>query len=68
MEQLVSAHVNALKARGAESAYLRQYVLGQINPLRGSRGKAEFDPTLDRLHAGAQAFDPAAVNLAALGG
>ena len=50
--------VNALKARGFTSSYLKTFVVARINPLRGSKGKAGFDETLATMLERAQAFDP----------
>ena len=50
--------VGALKARGFESPYLRNFVIARINPLRFKRGAtAEFDPTIDKMLDAVEGFD-----------
>ncbi|MEZ6186911.1 MAG: ParB/RepB/Spo0J family partition protein [Planctomycetota bacterium] len=61
VDALVVAAVEALKARGFQSSYLKPFVMGKLNPLKGSRGKVEFDATFATLEAKAAAFDPASV-------
>jgi len=58
LDRAVVAAVDALKARGFESPYLKAFVVARVNPLRFQRGaKAEFDATLARMTAAAQRFD-----------
>jgi len=61
VDALVVAAVAALKERGFSSSYLKAFVVGKVNPLKGSRGSADFDTTLAKLKAKAEAFDPASV-------
>ncbi len=57
LEEAVSAAMQALKAKGFESPYLRTFVVARINPLRFQRGaKAEFDETLEKMLASARKF------------
>ena len=63
----LTAHVKALKERGADGPHVKTWVVGQLNPIRGGRGKADWDETLAQLRANAEAFDPAAVDLRRLG-
>lgn len=73
LDDLVVGIVDALKKRGLESAYLKNFVVGRLNPLRGTRGtgEGEFDAVIEKMLAGAKAFDPASVkkeDLSAMGG
>ena len=72
LDDAVGECIAALKKRGFESPYLRNYVLARVNPLRFQRGKtADFDETIDKMIHGAQAFDPGTVKadqLANVGG
>jgi ParB family chromosome partitioning protein len=62
LEEAVGAAVKALKDRGFESPYLREFVVARINPLRFQRGaKAEFDETIDKMLSAARRFDPAKI-------
>ncbi len=61
LDAAVVEAVNALKARGFESPYLKAFVLARINPLRFTlkRGqKADFDDTVQKMLSGARRFDP----------
>ena len=72
LDDLVAAHIEALKARGVVSLYLRNVVLAHINPLRFVKGDLpDFDTTLARALERAKKFDPATLtpgDLAAGGG
>jgi len=72
LDDAVGECIAALKQRGFESPYLRNYVLARINPLRFQRGKtADFDETIDKMIAGAESFDVGKVKadqLAKVGG
>jgi ParB family chromosome partitioning protein len=72
LDEAVGAAIAALKERGFESPYLRNFVVARVNPLRFQRGaKAEFDATIDKMIASAQKFDASKVKpgqLAAAGG
>ncbi len=58
LDDLVSEAVVRLKERGLESAYLKNFVVARINPLRFQRAaKPEFDETIDRMIAAARRFD-----------
>ncbi len=62
LDRAVAGAMERLKARGFDSPYLRAFVLARINPLRFKRGAtAEFDPTIDKMIASAEAFDAAKV-------
>jgi ParB family chromosome partitioning protein len=58
LDDLVIATVAKLKERGLESAYLKNFVVARINPLRFQRGaKAEFDETITKMIQAARRFD-----------
>ena len=72
LEEAVAAAMDALKAKGFESPYLRTFVIARINPLRFQKGGApDFDETIDRMIASAKKFRPESVkpeHLARAGG
>jgi len=58
LDEAVVAVVAALKQRGFESPYLKNFVVARINPLRFQRGaQADFDQTLEKMLRAAQRFD-----------
>ncbi len=58
LDAAVNAAVQALKARGFESPYLKAFIVARINPLRFKRGaKAEFDETVGKMLDAAKKFD-----------
>ena len=58
LDDAVTQCIAALKARGLESPYLRNYVLARVNPLRFQRGKtAGFDETMEQMTRAAERFD-----------
>jgi ParB family chromosome partitioning protein len=62
LDDAVTACIAALKARGFESPYLRNYVLARVNPLRFQRGAtADFDTTIAKMQAAAERFDASKV-------
>ncbi|WP_437621835.1 chromosome partitioning protein ParB [Sorangium sp. So ce1151] len=62
LDDAVAQAVDGLRARGFESPYLKAFVVARINPLRFQRSPdAPFEPTLDKMLAAAQRFDPASV-------
>jgi ParB family chromosome partitioning protein len=62
LDDAVAKAVDGLKARGFESPYLKALVVARINPLRFQRGAAAaFEPTLTKMLASAQRFDPASI-------
>jgi ParB family chromosome partitioning protein len=64
LDELVSAAVTDLKARGFDSPYLRAFVVARINPLRFQRRPTvDFDETIDKMLAGARRFDPGRVKV-----
>jgi ParB family transcriptional regulator, chromosome partitioning protein len=72
LDGAVNDAVQALKAKGFESPYLKAFVVARINPLRFQRGaKAEFEPTIERMLASVLKFDASKVKadqLASAGG
>ena len=64
--------VEALKARGLVSAYLKYYVVARVNFLRFKKdGTFDFDETIERLSAAVKKIDPAGVrkeDVARMGG
>ena len=62
LDDAVNEAVVALKERGFESPYLKNFVVARVNPLRFQRGKtAEFDATIEKMTAGARKLDVAKV-------
>ncbi len=58
LDEAVAAAVTALKARGFDSPYLKNFVVARINPLRFQRGaRADFDETVDKMIGAAKRFD-----------
>ncbi|MBS1151556.1 MAG: hypothetical protein H6Q89_3254 [Myxococcaceae bacterium] len=64
--------VEALKARGFQSAYLKNYVVARVNFLRFKKeGSFDFDQTIDKLTASVMKVDVAGVkkeDIAKMGG
>ncbi len=64
--------VEALKARGLQSPYLKNYVVARVNFLRFKKdGEFEFDETIQKMIDATKKIDPAKVNkddLAKMGG
>jgi ParB family transcriptional regulator, chromosome partitioning protein len=63
LDDQVTEAVAALKARGFDSPYLKNFVVGRINPLKGAaRGEAPaIDEVLATMLDGIASFDAAAV-------
>jgi ParB family chromosome partitioning protein len=62
LDAVVVEAVQALKARGLESPYLKAFVLARINPLRFKRGAtADPDDVIAQMLAAARKFDPARI-------
>lgn len=61
LDDAVSAAVEALKARGLESPYLKAFVVARVNPIRfvkpGGESRPDYDATLEKMLAAAQRFD-----------
>jgi len=74
LDDLVVKQVEALKARGMSSPYLKSFVVARVNPIRFRPKDApplSFDEALDRMTKAAEKFNPDKVkptDLAASGG
>ncbi len=74
LDDLVVKQVEALKARGMTSPYLKSFVVARINPIRFRPKDApplSFDEALDRMTKAAEKFNPDKIkesDLAASGG
>lgn len=74
LDDLVVKQVEALKAKGLSSPYLKSFVVARINPIRFRPKDApplSFDEALDRMAKGAEKFNPDKIkdsDLAASGG
>ncbi|MDX2010499.1 MAG: ParB N-terminal domain-containing protein [Myxococcaceae bacterium] len=64
--------VDALKAKGLQSPYLKNYVVARVNFLRFKKdGEFDFEETICKLHAATKKIDPTKVNkddIAKMGG
>jgi ParB family transcriptional regulator, chromosome partitioning protein len=61
LDDLVVEKIEALKARGMTSPYLRSFVVARLNPLRFRPKDArplDFDETLERMNKAAEKFNP----------
>ncbi len=66
LDDLVVQKVEALRARGLTSPYLKSFVVARINPIRFRPKDAAppaFDETLDRMTKAAGKLDPAKIKL-----
>jgi ParB family chromosome partitioning protein len=61
LDAAVQEAVKALEARGMESPYLKNFVVARINPIRFSKGAADWEETIDKMLAAARKFDPSKV-------
>lgn len=71
LDDVVTEKVEALKARGLTSPYLKTLVVARINPLRFRPKDAEplpFDEAMERIQAAARKFDPAKISSQDLAG
>lgn len=68
LDDAVATVVNALKDRGLQSPYLKNFVVARINFLRFKKeGPVEFDPTVARMISSARKFNLEKVNREDLG-
>ena len=68
LDDTVATVVDALKARGLQSPYLKNFVVARINFLRFKKeGPVEFDPTVTRMISSARRFNLDKVNREDLG-
>ncbi len=66
LDDLVIRQVEALKARGLSSPYLKSFVVARINPVRFRPKEAEplsFDDALERMVKAAAKFNPEKIKL-----
>jgi ParB family chromosome partitioning protein len=66
LDELVARQVDALKAKGLSSPYLKSFVVARINPVRFRPKEAEplgFEETLDRMMKAAAKFNPDKVKM-----
>lgn len=72
LDDAVVTRVDALKARGLTSPYLKSFVIARINPLRFAKGEAPpLDVLLEKMRAAAEKLDISKVRadqIAATGG
>jgi ParB family chromosome partitioning protein len=68
LDDTVATVVEALKARGLQSPYLKNFVVARINFLRFKKeGPVDFDPTVARMISSARRFNLDKVNREDLG-
>jgi ParB family chromosome partitioning protein len=61
LDDLIVKQVEALKAKGLTSPYLKSFVVARVNPIRFRPKDApalSFDDALDRMTQAAQKFNP----------
>ncbi len=66
LDDLVVQKVEALKARGMTSPYLKSFVVARINPIRFRPKEAEplsFDDVMDRMSKAAAKFSPEKIKM-----
>lgn len=66
LDDLIVKQVEALKAKGSTSPYLKSFVVARVNPIRFRPKDApplSFDEALDRMTQAAQKFNPDKVRL-----
>jgi len=66
LDEQVSRHVEALKAKGLTSPYLRSFVVARLNPIRFRPKEAEplsFDEVLERMTKAAAKFNPEKIKM-----
>ncbi|MBL8054230.1 MAG: hypothetical protein JNK03_12715 [Nitrospira sp.] len=66
LDDLIVKQVEALKAKGLTSPYLKSFVVARVNPIRFRPKEApplSFDEALDRMTQAAQKFNPDKVKL-----
>ena len=66
LDDTIVKQVEALKAKGLTSPYLKSFVVGRVNPIRFRPKDApplSFDDALDRMAQAAQKFNPDKVKL-----
>jgi len=66
LDDLIAKQVDALKAKGLTSPYLKSFVVARVNPIRFRPKDApalSFDDALDRMTQAAQKFNPDKVKM-----
>ena len=66
LDDLIVKQVEALKAKGLTSPYLKSFVVARVNPIRFRPKDApplSFDEALDRMMQAAQKFNPDKVKM-----
>jgi ParB family chromosome partitioning protein len=66
LDEHVGRHVEALKAKGLSSPYLRSFVVARLNPIRFRPKEAEplsFDEVMDRMAKAAAKFNPEKIRM-----
>ena len=66
LDEQVSRHVEALKAKGLTSPYLRSFVVARLNPIRFRPKEAEplsFDEVMERMEKAAAKFNPEKIKM-----
>jgi len=66
LDDTIVGHVEALKARGLTSPYLKSFVVARVNPIRFRPKDApplSFDDALDRMNKAAEKFNPEKIKL-----
>ena len=61
MDEIIKTQVEALKAKGLSSPYLKSFVVARMNPIRFHPKDAEplsFEETMDRMSTAIAKFDP----------
>lgn len=61
MDEIIKTQVEALKAKGLSSPYLKSFVVARINPIRFHPKEAEplsYDEVMDRMSKAIAKFDP----------
>lgn len=66
LDDAVAAAVKALKDKGLDSPYLKNFVIARINPIRARGATGEWDVVVDKMLAAATDFDPGRVDAGAL--
>lgn len=61
LDDLVAEHVKALKARGFDSPYIKNFVVARINPLKGKDAPSDIDAVLDSMLDKGKKFDPSKI-------
>lgn len=66
LDDAVAAAVKALKDKGLDSPYLKNFVIARINPIRGRGETGDWETIVDKMIDKAEAFDAGKVDAGAL--